>query len=55
MAFVFITKIREGLLRVHTSEYRTRFPVRNGTIIGKNDVMIGDPGRGRDPRLQDFW
>lgn len=40
----FATKRREDLLRVHVSEFRIEFLVRNGTIIGKKDVMIDTPG-----------
>ena len=40
----YATKRKEDLLRVHASEYRIEFPVRNGTIIGKIDVMIDAPG-----------
>lgn len=40
----FATQRKEDLLRVHASEYRIEFPVRNGTIIGKIDVMINSPG-----------
>lgn len=47
----FSTKRREDLLRVHASEYRIEFPVRNGTIIGKIDVMLDSPG-GLD--IQDY-
>ncbi|PKL59224.1 MAG: hypothetical protein CVV33_08935 [Methanomicrobiales archaeon HGW-Methanomicrobiales-4] len=35
---------KEDLLRVQITEYRIEFPVRNGTIIGKIDVMIDSPG-----------
>jgi len=40
----YATKRKEDLLRVHASEYRIEFPVRNGTIIGKIDVMLDAPG-----------
>jgi len=36
----YATKRKEDLLRVHASEFRIEFPVRNGTIIGKIDVML---------------
>jgi len=36
----FANQRKADLLRVHTSEYRIEFPVRNGTIIGKIDVML---------------
>jgi len=39
----FAKQRKEDLLRVHASEYRIEFPVRNGTIIGKIDVMIDKP------------
>jgi len=39
----FATRRKEDLLRVHATEYRIEFPVRNGTIVGKIDVMIDNP------------
>lgn len=36
----FANRRKEDLLRVHASEFRIEFPVRNGTIIGKIDVML---------------
>ncbi|MFH0968078.1 MAG: PD-(D/E)XK nuclease family protein, partial [Methanobacteriota archaeon] len=40
----YANRKKEDLLRVQTTEYRIEFPVRNGTIIGKIDVMIDSPG-----------
>ena len=38
--FNFSNQRKEDLLRVHASEYRRKFSVLNGTIIGKIDVIL---------------
>ncbi len=47
----FASRRREDLLRVHATEYRIEFPVRNGTIIGKIDVMLDNPD---GPEIRDY-